>query len=433
VCDLLTVCRAGRTGKTKIIGAFFMPQAPTQFNQSQQPQDIAQVLTERPHVLSTLFAPKTVAVIGATENPGSVGRTILWNLISSPFGGIVFPVNPRRPSVLGIKAYPDIAAVPEKVDLAVIVTPAPTVPEIISQCVEAGVPSAIIISAGFKEAGAPGIELERRVLEEARRGNMRLIGPNCLGVMAPLSGLNATFASAMARPGNVGFLSQSGALCTAVLDWSLQEDVGFSAFVSLGSMLDVDWGDLINYLGDDPRTESILIYMESIGDARSFLSAAREVALTKPIIVIKAGRTEAAARAAASHTGSLAGSDEVLDAAFQRSGVLRVNRIADLFSMAEVLAKQPRPLGPRLTVVTNAGGPGVLATDAIIGDGGELAEPTPQTIQRLKRVSCPCTGATTTRSTFWATPVRSAMLKPSKSRPTTQTATACLSSSRHRR
>jgi acetyltransferase len=285
--------------------------------------------------------------------------------------------------VLGIKAYPDIAAVPEKVDLAVIVTPAPTVPGVISQCVEAGVPSAIIISAGFKEAGAPGIELEQRVLAEARRGNMRIIGPNCLGVMAPLSGLNATFASAMARPGSVGFLSQSGALCTAVLDWSLQEDVGFSAFVSLGSMLDVDWGDLINYLGDDPRTESILIYMESIGDARSFLSAAREVALTKPIIVIKAGRTEAAARAAASHTGSLAGSDEVLDAAFQRSGVLRVNRIADLFSMAEVLAKQPRPRGPRLMVVTNAGGPGVLATDAIIGDGGELAEPTPQTIQRL--------------------------------------------------
>jgi acetyltransferase len=312
-----------------------------------------------------------------------VGRTILWNLISSPFGGTVFPVNPKRPSVLGIKAYPDIATVPEKVDLAVIVTPAPTVPDVISQCVDAGVPSAIIISAGFKEAGAPGIELEQRVLAEARRGNMRIVGPNCLGVMAPLSGLNATFASAMARVGNVGFLSQSGALCTAVLDWSLQEDVGFSAFVSLGSMLDVDWGDLINYLGDDPRTESILIYMESIGDARSFLSAAREVALTKPIIVIKAGRTEAAARAAASHTGSLAGSDEVLNAAFQRSGVLRVNRIADLFSMAEVLAKQPRPRGPRLMVVTNAGGPGVLATDAIIGDGGELAEPTSETIQTL--------------------------------------------------
>ncbi|HEX8235689.1 MAG TPA: bifunctional acetate--CoA ligase family protein/GNAT family N-acetyltransferase [Abditibacteriaceae bacterium] len=353
-----------------------MRQAPTQPN-------LTQALTERPHPLNTLFSPKTVAVIGATENPGSVGRTILWNLISSPFGGTVFPVNPKRPSVLGIKAYPDIAAVPEQVDLAVIVTPAPTVPGVISQCVEAGVPSAIIISAGFKEAGAAGIELEQRVLAEARRGNMRIIGPNCLGVMAPLSGLNATFASAMARTGNVGFLSQSGALCTAVLDWSLQEDVGFSAFVSLGSMLDVDWGDLINYLGDDPRTESILIYMESIGDARSFLSAAREVALTKPIIVIKAGRTEAAARAAASHTGSLAGSDEVLDAAFQRSGVLRVNRIADLFSMAEVLAKQPRPRGPRLMVVTNAGGPGVLATDAIIGDGGELAEPTPQTIEAL--------------------------------------------------
>src|ERR687897_555120 len=203
---------------------------------------------------------------------------------------------------------------------------------------------------------------------------MRVIGPNCLGLMNPTTGLNATFAGAMARPGNIGFLSQSGALCTAVLDWSFQANVGFSAFVSVGSMLDVGWGDLIDHLGDDPRTTSIIIYMESIGDARSFLSAAREVALTKPIIVIKAGRTEAAAQAAASHTGSLTGSDEVLDAAFGRSGVLRVDEISDLFDMAETLGKQPRPKGPRLAILTNAGGPGVLATDAIIPNGGVLAE-----------------------------------------------------------
>ncbi|MFB2838952.1 bifunctional acetate--CoA ligase family protein/GNAT family N-acetyltransferase [Floridanema evergladense] len=336
--------------------------------------------------LDAIFAPKNVAVIGATEKLGSVGRTILWNLISSPFGGTVFPVNPKRPSVLGIKAYPSIGEVPEKVDLAVIVTPAATVPGVISESVDAGVKGAIVISAGFKEIGAQGLELERQVIEQARRGRMRIIGPNCLGVMNPVSGLNATFASKMALPGNVGFISQSGALCTGILDWSFQENVGFSAFVSIGSMLDVDWGDLIYYLGDDPHTESIVIYMESIGDARSFLSAAREVALSKPIIVIKVGQTEAAAKAAASHTGSLTGSDEVLNAAFRRSGVLRVNTIDDLFNMAEVLAKQPRPKGKRLTILTNAGGPGVLATDALITGGGELAELSSETVEKLKPI-----------------------------------------------
>ena len=212
------------------------------------------------------------------------------------------------------------------------------------------------------------------MLAEAQAANIRVIGPNCLGVMSPLSGFNATFATTIARPGSVGFISQSGALCTAVLDWSLKEMVGFSAFVSVGSMVDVGWGDLIYYLGNDPKTKSIVIYMESIGNARSFLSAAREVALNKPIIVIKPGRSAAAAKAAASHTGALTGSDEVLEAAFRRSGVLRVNNVADLFYMAEVLSKQPSPKGPRLTIVTNAGGPGVLATDALIMGGGELAE-----------------------------------------------------------
>src|SRR5450756_2371595 len=299
--------------------------------------------------LRAIFAPKSVAVIGATEKEGAVGRTVLWNLISNPFGGTVYPINKRHKQVLGIKAYPNIASVLEPIDLAVIVTPAQTVPGVVGECVAAGVKSAIIISAGFKEAGAAGVALEREIAEYAR-GRMRLIGPNCLGVMRPATHLNATFASAMARPGSVGFISQSGALLTAVLDWSFRENVGFSACVSVGSMLDVDWGDLINFLGDDPHTHSIMIYMESIGDARSFISAAREVALTKPIIVIKAGRTEAAAKAAASHTGALAGSDEVLDAAFRRVGVLRVDSISQLFDMAEVLAKQPRPRGPRLAI-----------------------------------------------------------------------------------
>ncbi len=330
--------------------------------------------------LSSIFTPETVAVIGASDSPGSVGRTLLWNLISSPFGGTVFPVNPKHHSVMGIKSYANIAEVPDGVDLAVIATPASIVPGIVRECVAAGVKSAVIVSAGFKEIGAPGIELEQQILQEARQGRLRIIGPNCLGVMNPHTGLNATFASTMARPGKVGFISQSGALCTSILDWSLRENVGFSAFMSIGSMLDIGWGDLIYYLGDDPRTQSIVIYMESIGDARSFLSAAREVALTKPIIVIKAGRTEAAAKASASHTGALTGSDEVLDAAFRRSGVLRVTKISELFNMAEVLAKQPRPKGPRLTMITNAGGPGVLATDFLITTGGELAELAPETI-----------------------------------------------------
>ncbi|MBI5670575.1 MAG: bifunctional acetate--CoA ligase family protein/GNAT family N-acetyltransferase [Chloroflexi bacterium] len=332
--------------------------------------------------LDAILRPQNVAVIGATENPGSVGRTIMWNLITNPFGGTVYPVNPKRPSVLGVKAYPDIRSVPDQVDLAVIVTPAKTVPGLIKECVELGIRGAIIISAGFKETGPEGVALEREIMSYAE-GKMRIVGPNCLGVMMPHYGLNATFAAAMALPGNVGFISQSGALCTSVLDWSFTENVGFSAFISIGSMLDVNWGDLIYYLGDDPQTQSIVIYMESIGDARSFLSAAREVALTKPIIVIKAGRTAAAAQAAASHTGALTGSDDVLEAAFRRVGVLRVNSIADVFSTVEVIAKQPRPSGKRLTILTNAGGPGVLATDALIMEGGELAEISPETMNEL--------------------------------------------------
>jgi acetyltransferase len=332
--------------------------------------------------LDPILKPNNVAIIGATEKEGSVGRTIIKNLLANPFGGTIFPVNPNRPNVMGIRTYPSIKAIPDPIDLAVIVTPAKTVPALIQECVEVGVPGAIIISAGFKEVGPEGLELERQIMETAK-GKMRIIGPNCLGVMMPLYGLNATFAGAMARPGNVAFISQSGAICTAVLDWSFGENVGFSAFISIGSMMDVGWGDLINYLGNDPHTHSIVIYMESIGDARGFLSATKEVARTKPIFVIKAGRTEAAAKAAASHTGSLTGSDEVLDIALRRVGVLRVDRIADVFYISEVFAKQPRPKGRRLSIVTNAGGPGVLATDALISDGGELAELSDETMKEL--------------------------------------------------
>jgi acetyltransferase len=338
--------------------------------------------TPEKYGLDAMFAPSSVAVIGATDRPGTVGRTVLENLWHG-FQGTVYAVNTKHEEVLGLKAYKSIHNIPRPVDLAVIATPAATVPQLIGECVNAGVKSAVVISAGFKERGAEGIALEQQIREQLRRSSMRLIGPNCLGIMNPAVGLNATFAKNAPKAGNVAFLSQSGALLTAILDWSQREEVGFSAIVSTGSMLDVGWGDLIYHFGDDPHTKSILLYMESVGDARSFLSAAREVALTKPIIVIKAGRSQAASRAAASHTGALTGSDEVLDAAFRRSGVLRVHNIADLFYMAEVLGRQPRPKGPRLTILTNAGGPAVLATDSLVANGGELAELSSESLRRL--------------------------------------------------
>jgi acetyltransferase len=348
-----------------------------------QPSHEEQQASPLKYGLDAMFLPGSVAVIGASDRPGTVGRTVLENLLQGRFQGKVYAVNTKHEEVLGLKAYRSIRDIPQPVDLAVVATPAATVPQLVAECVEVGVESAVVISAGFKERGAEGAALERQIQKQLRRSSMRLIGPNCLGIMNPTIGLNATFAKDAVLAGSVAFLSQSGALLTAILDWSHREEVSFSAIVSTGSMLDVSWGDLIYYFGDDPHTKSILLYMESVGDARSFLSAAREVALTKPIIVIKAGRFEAASRAAASHTGALTGSDEVLEAAFRRSGVLRVHSIADLFYMAEVLGRQPRPKGPRLTILTNAGGPGVLATDELVDNRGELAELSSETLNRL--------------------------------------------------
>jgi len=333
--------------------------------------------------LEPLFLPRSIAVIGATDREGTVGRSVLSNVLSSQPQIKVFAVTPTRDEVLGIKTHKRIADIPGGVDLALVVTPAQTVPQIVAECVDAGVRSAVVISAGFREQGHDGAALEDEIKKYLLRGSLRLIGPNCMGFMNPTAGLNATFAKELPQKGSVAFLSQSGALQTAILDWSRKEQVGFSAIVSTGSMLDVGWGDLIYHFGDDPHTKSILLYMESVGDARSFLSAAREIALSKPIIVIKAGRSEAASRAAASHTGALTGSDDVLDAAFRRCGVLRVQNIADLFYMAEVLSKQPRPRGPRLTIVTNAGGPGVLATDALIATGGTLSALSTHSLREL--------------------------------------------------
>ena len=330
-------------------------------------------MSERSHPLDSLFRPQTVGVIGASATRGSVGHILMRNLTENGFNGVIYPINPRRRAVHGISCYPNISAVPEPLDLAIIATPAASVPDLVRECIDAGTKSAIIISAGFAELGASGRALEAQIRELAR-GKLRIIGPNCLGIIHPSWGLNASFAAATPATGHITLLSQSGAICTSILDWALERNIGFNAFVSVGSMLDVDFGDLIDYFGEDPHTRSIILYMESVGDVRSFLSSARAVGRTKPIIVVKAGRHEAGARAAASHTGALAGADAVFDAAFRRAGILRVTTISELFNMAEILAAQPVPPGPALAIITNAGGPGVMATDALMLQGGQLAE-----------------------------------------------------------
>eukprot|EP00741_Cyanophora_paradoxa_P020766 tig00021312_g20045.t1 len=341
------------------------------------------------HPLDSFFTPKSVAVAGATDKEGSVGRTVLQNLIQSPFGGTVYPVNPKRANVLGVRAYPNIKAVPEKVDLLVVCTPASQAPSVVKDAAEAGCRNVIIISAGFAEEQAGdlgGKELLAEVLKICKTYGVRLIGPNCLGVLCPISGLNASFAADIPKPGRVALLSQSGALVCSVMDWSLREGFGFSHIASIGSMADVDYGDLIDYLGRDPRVSAIVMYMEGIGDARSFFSAARRVALMKPVVVIKAGRTEAGMKAAASHTGALAGGDDVLTTAFERCGVMRIEDTGDLFNVTQALSSQPLPKGKHLTIVTNAGGPGILATDALISGGGELANVSKETIDELNKV-----------------------------------------------
>ena len=321
--------------------------------------------------LDAVFNPQSIAVIGATDRVGSVGAALVRNLLDSPYQGEVFPISLSRKKVFGHRAYPDITAVDHKIDLAMIVVPAGDVAGVVADCSRAGVQAAVIVSAGFRETGTAGRRLEEEVKRAA--GGMRFLGPNSLGVIRPSIGLNASFIPAEARPGNVALISQSGALLASILDWSRGGNVGFSSVVSAGSMTDVGWGELINHLGNDPETSSILLYVESISSVRNFLSAAREVALQKPIIVLKGGRTEGGATAARSHTGALIAADDVVEAAFRRVGVLRVDGVADLFYAAEVLAKQPRPRGRRLTVITNAGGPGVLAADALISGGGRLA------------------------------------------------------------
>ncbi|MEM2147066.1 MAG: GNAT family N-acetyltransferase [Candidatus Bathyarchaeia archaeon] len=336
--------------------------------------------------LDKIFNPKSVAIVGASDEEGSVGFALMKNFLESDFEGKIYPVNIRKTEILGLKAYQSVEQIPEPVDLAVIATPAKTVPDIVEQCGKAGIKGLVIISAGFKEVGPEGKALEEKILEIRQKYGLRIIGPNCLGIIRPSIKLNATFIDKMPKPGNIAFISQSGALGAAILDWALHENVGFSNFVSVGSMIDVDFGDLIDYFGTDPKTRSILMYIEGLTDAREFMSAARHFARTKPIIVVKAGKFSESAKAAASHTGSLTGEDDIYDAAFKRAGIVRVEEIADLFNCAEVLGLQPLPKGPNLAIVTNAGGPGVMATDALIARGGKLAKLSPQTIEILNSV-----------------------------------------------
>ncbi len=333
--------------------------------------------------LEPLLNPKSIAIIGATEREGAVGKTLLENCLLGQEQRKVYPVNRERETVLGQKCYSSIASVPEPVDLAVIATPAWTVPELVEECGEAGVGGVVIISAGFKEIGEVGRELEERIEQTRVKYGLRIIGPNCLGIIRPHANLNTTFLRRNPQPGRIAFISQSGALGSAILDWAVSSNVGFSAFLSVGSMLDVDFGDLIDFLGEDPHTRSIIVYMESVGNARSFMRAARGFARSKPIVVIKPGKYAESAKAALSHTGAMAGSYEAYEAAFRRAGIVRVDEILDLFNCASVLDSRYLPAGPRIALITNAGGPGVIAADAVIGNGCEIARLSDKTVADL--------------------------------------------------
>lgn len=336
------------------------------------------------HGLDRIFKPKRIAIVGVTINPNSVGGKVLGNLIGGGFAGVVYPVNPQHEAVLGIHCFPDLKSLPKTPDLAVICTPPDQVPRAVRDCGEAGILGLIVITAGFKETGDAGKALEEQIRAEAARfEGMRILGPNCLGIIVPGSRLNASFASGMPKPGNIAFISQSGALCTSVLDWAIEGKIGFSYVVSVGNCLDVEFGDLIDYFGEDASTKSIILYVESIDQARKFMTAARAFARTKPIIAYKAGRFPESARAAASHTGAMASEDSVYDAAFQRAGLARVFDLGLIFDCAELIGRNKNPRGPNLGIVTNAGGPGVIATDALIASGGVLAKLSAETMARL--------------------------------------------------
>ena len=333
--------------------------------------------------LEKIFEPGSVAIIGASEKEGTIGHSLIKNLMEGNYRGKIYPINPQYKTVKGLTSLPSVLAAEQPIDLAVIATPIAQVPSIMKECVQANVSGTIIISAGGKEIGSKGKQIEEEIKKEALKGGVRIIGPNCMGIVSVESKLNATFANLTPLPGRLAFISQSGAMCSAILDLSLKEGIGFRYFVSIGSMLDVDFGDLIDYLGHDPEVSSIVLYVENLTHIRKFMSAARAVSRVKPIVVLKAGKSEAGARAASSHTGALAGEDAVYDAAFKRAGLVRVNTIQELFDCAELMAKQAIPKGSGLAIMTNGGGPGVMAADALSSHGLEPVSLTEETIRRL--------------------------------------------------
>jgi len=345
--------------------------------------------------LNAIFYPKTLAVIGASREPGSVGHSLLANIIDSRFQGIVYPVNPNAKGILGIKSYPNVTEIPDIVDLAVIIVPAQLVPSILEECGKKNVKGAIVISAGFKEIGGEGIELENEVRNITRYYDIGLFGPNCLGMINadPRTSLNATFGTQMPLEGNIAFMSQSGALCVAVLDYAIESNVGFSKFISMGNKAGLTENDLLLYLKEDPKTDVILMYLEDLVDGREFMSIAREITShpknPKPIIALKAGRTLLGARAASSHTGSLAGSDKVYNAIFDQCGVLRGDTLEEIFDYVKAFSSQPLPGGENVAIITNSGGPGILATDALIQNGLKIASFSPSTKKALKKILPP--------------------------------------------
>lgn len=336
--------------------------------------------------LNRLFQPRSVAVIGASSEADSVGRIVLSNLRDETFPGPVYPINPKYNEIDGSPCYRSIEDVHDPIDLAIVCTPAATVPGIVEACGRAGVSTLIILSAGFREIGSSGLVLEEEVQRcAAKHRGMRVVGPNCLGILSPYQGLNASFARRLPKPGRTAFISQSGALCAAIVDWAIEQGIGFSAVASVGNASDVDLGDMIDYLATDPYTDSIVLYVESIRDARKFMSAARAFTRTKPIVAYKAGRFAASAQAAASHTGAMVGEDSVYDAAFARAGIVRVSDMNELFSCAEVLARGKLPKGSQLAIVSNAGGPGIMATDSLLSRNGSIASLSKATTEKLNQ------------------------------------------------
>jgi acetyltransferase len=363
-------------------------------SQKQSKKSLAPVGAEQDnmrHSLDAIFRPKSIAIVGASRRRGSIGREILHNLIEYEFSGPVFPINPHAEFIHSIKCYPSVLDVPHDIDLAVIVVPKEQAVEAVEDCGKKGVKGLVMITAGFREIGSKGVEREERLGEVIRKYGMRMVGPNCMGVINtdPQYKMDATFAPSHPLVGNVGFLSQSGALGAAILDHALDLNLGFSMFVSVGNKVDVSGNDLIEYWADDDLTQVILLYLESFGDPRKFTQMVREIVKKKPIIAVKSGRTRAGAQAASSHTGALAGLDVGTQALFEQCGVLRVNTVEELFDLAQAFSKQPIPAGKRVAILTNAGGPGIMATDAVVNLGMHMAPFSERTIARLREFLSP--------------------------------------------